>query len=133
MEGKKEFKLVSKITLDHITEDPVKVFYEQYVSILKNIFSLTNKQAMVLAEILYQNWLFKEVINDTELRWRAVFDSQNRKQMQENIDFYGSNFSNCLTDLRKKNILKGQMVDDNLVVFPKGNEFKLLFSFKIVE
>lgn len=133
MEGKKEFKLVSKITLDHITEDPVKVFYEQYVSILKNIFSLTNKQAMVLAEILYQNWLFKEVINDKELRWRAVFDSQNRKQMQENIDFYGSNFSNCLTDLRKKNILKGQMVDDNLVVFPKGNEFKLLFSFKIVE
>lgn len=133
MNGKKEFNLTSKKGLDDITDDSVKVFYNQYVSILKNIFNLTNKQSLVLAEILYQNYLFKDLVIDDELRWRAVFDSQNRKQMQENIDFYGSNFSNCLTDLRKKNILKGQMVDKNLVVFPENNAFSLIFNFSIEE
>lgn len=135
MEGNKVFNIRSKITKDSLTEDPVKIFYNQYVSIIKQIIGITNKQSEVLSELLYQNYLLKDKINDSDFRWRAVFDSQNRKVMQSNIEVPEKNFSNCLTDLRKKNILKGHQIIDNLVVYPKIKEdagaFVLAFKFTI--
>lgn len=133
--GKKEFVLNSKISIHTVTDDPVKLFYIQYVTIIAQLFSLSAKPAETLAEILYQNYRFRNIVTETKYRWITVFDVENRKVMQENLGIEDKNFSNFLTALRKKDVLKGIEVNDKFVVYPDIEEdvvkFELKFNFSI--
>lgn len=134
--GKKQFELVSKISVHTPTDDPIKLFYLQYVAIIGQLYNLSKMQSETLAEILYQNYKFKDIVVEDKYRWITVFDVENRRVMQDNMGIGDRNFGNFLTALRKRNILKGIEVDSNFVVYPKldaeGNVlFNLSFNFKI--
>ncbi len=128
--GKKEFILNSKISIHTVTDDPVKLFYIQYVTIIAQLFSLSTKPAETLAEILYQNYKFRNIVTETKYRWITVFDVENRKVMQENLGIEDKNFSNFLTALRKKDILRGIEVADKFVVYPDIKDDKVIFELK---
>jgi hypothetical protein len=135
MEGSKVFDITSKVTPNTMyADDSAKVFYNQYSGILKSIYSLTNKQTLVVAELLYQNYLLKDKILDDELRWEAVFSKATRKDMQRNLNMTenSSNFGNNITDLRKKDILRGIRIIPQLVVYPNPEgRFSLTFNFQL--
>lgn len=134
--GIKEFALTSEITVNTPTDDPIKLFYIQYVTIISQLFKLSGKQAETLAEILFQNYRFRNIVTETKYRWITVFDVENRRVMQDNIGIGDRNFCNFLTALRKKNILRGIEIDERFIVYPNVTEegvveFDLRFKFNI--
>ena len=133
--GIKEFALKSKVSIHTVTDDPVKLFYIQYVTIIAQLFGLSSKPAETLAEVLYQNYKFRNIVTEAKYRWITVFDVENRRVMQDNLGIGDRNFSNFLTVLRKKDILKGIEVAERFVVYPLVEEnevsFKLSFNFNI--
>lgn len=132
MLGKKEYKIPVKVDLQDEEDNPVKKLYTAFSLLVASMFQLRKKECAVLSEILYQNYRFKDIINDDKLRWNAVMDSENRKLMQENINTNRQTFSNCLTELRKKDLLKGNRVIKNLVAYPdESGKLEIVFKFEI--
>jgi hypothetical protein len=132
--GVKVFPIKSFIDIKTDYADTnAKVFYNQYTTILQHMLGLTNKQALVFAEILYQNYLFLDKVQDKSLRWDAVFSKGNRVVMMGNVGMHTPAFGNNITDLRKKGLLLGIRIPDNLIVYPENNRFQLVFNFKIGE
>lgn len=81
-------------------------FFIQLVELMSSfapIKNLKGKEKMVLAEILYQNYTYKE-FNERE-RNILIFSPENRKEMQRRLNISEDYFNNQLTKLRKNGAL----------------------------
>lgn len=104
-------------------------FFRQYVEILKPILKLRNREADVLAELLFESYKRKD-INSLSDRFRLVFDYDVKLEMQERIKMESAQFSNCLTTLRKKNIIgKGNVINPGYLLNPDGESISFTFKF----
>lgn len=130
--GKGEFKIESKMSVSIEEDNPIRLFYKQYTTIIAQLFGLSKNQTLTLAEILFQNYRFKDIVTETKYRWSTVFDVDNRKVMQDNLQMGDRNFCNYLTALRKKGILRGIAIHNKFVVYPIDNQDKVVFDLRFM-
>ena len=120
-----------------------KKFYRQYIELLQPMLKLRKREADVFAELLYHNYLRRD-ITKKEDRFRLVFDISTRNQIGESLgkrDNEGnlieplSNavIQQALGGLRKKNCIKGIEIRDFFTIMPKEGVFELTFKFVVNE
>ena len=129
------------------TAEP-KLFFRKYVDIIQTImdkkFQLRRREADVLAELLYYNYI-KRDITDAGDRSMIIFDISTRKLMQNNLGrkskkgdktiepLSNAVIQQALGGLRKKGYVKGITLGSFLLAEPTNGKFKLSFSFNIKE
>lgn len=111
----------------------VKYFYKVLLTMMSKfppIKGLMPKEVEVLAEIMLQNYIFKDI--DKQKRHIMIFSTENRGIMQKDLDMKFGSFNDYLSRLRKKGIITQ---DNKLMPFlditPKDNyEFTLKFDIR---
>lgn len=118
-------------------------FYRQYIELLQPMLKLRKREADVFAELLYHNYLKRDIQNPED-RFKLVFDISTRNKIGEALgvkDKQGnlieplSNavIQQALGGLRKKNCIKGITIRDTFTIEPKEGVFELTFKFVVNE
>ena len=105
-------------------------FYRQYIEILQPMLKLRKREADVFAELLYHNYL-KRDIKDAEDRFKLVFDISTRNKISEKLDISNAVIQQALGGLRKKNVIKGITIRETFAVEPENGVFSLHFKFVV--
>lgn len=111
-----------------IREKTLPKLFRAYVEILQPILRLRNREADILAQILYYNNEKKDIVEGD--RFELILSTPYRKKIKENLNIKDSTLQNSLSILRKKGILKDGKVLPELQVFIE-NELDLIFKFKL--
>ena len=107
-------------------------FFRQSLEILKIIPPLNTLRAReldVLSEFLYWNYHYKHLPKDD--RWKIIFDYETKLQMREYISIDEQQFNNCMTSLRKKNVMKKRAIENTYGINPETPS--ITFEFKLNE
>lgn len=115
------------ITIKKSTEE----FFRAYIEILRPFLNkLTNKEADILAEIVHQNYI-KRDIKDKSDRFKLILDSDNRRLIEDKLGITSHTFRNALTSFKAKRLSnESNEIKDICLVIPDKN-FKLVFNFII--
>lgn len=106
-----------------------KKFFRQYVETLQPVLKLRAKEADVLSSLLYQSYLRKDINNLTD-RFKLVFDYDTRIKIQEDLKMSTPVFRNCLSRLRRKNIIiKQNVIEPRYLVNPEEDTFSIKYTF----
>lgn len=106
-----------------------KKYFRLHLELIRSIPPLDGlryKELDVLAELLYWNYMFKDVSKDE--RWKLIFNYDTKLKMRESIFMEADQFNNCLTSLRKKGIIKGKSVISDFGVDPDNPFIKIDFK-----
>lgn len=104
-------------------------FFRQYVEILKPICKLRDREADVLAELLYQAYIRKDINNLID-RFKLVFDYDTKIKMQDDIGMSTAVFRNCITQLRKKKIIgKNNVINLFYLINPDDDIVSIKYNF----
>jgi hypothetical protein len=118
-----------------------RVFFKKYVDIIESLMDkkskLRKREAEVLAELLYHDYLKRGIENEAD-RSMIIFDISTRRKIQESLGSDKRPLSNAIIQqalggLRKKGYVKGITLGSIVKVVPKDGKYKLIFSFKMVE
>lgn len=90
--------------------------------------TLRYKELDVLSQILYWNYVYKDV--PKEDRSRLIFHYDNKIKMSDSIFMELSQFNNCLTSLKKKGVLKDKMAVSDFGVNPDNPVLQVDFKIK---
>ena len=108
---------------------PKDKIYKGYVELIKPFLpKITNQEADVLGELIKQYNLKKDIENNSD-KFKLIFESSNRRKMEQSLDITSASFRNIIHSLKKKKLI----TEDNelrelfLIIFE--NEFKLSFNF----
>ena len=108
-------------------------FFREWLEMMKQappLNKLRNKELDVLSQIMFSNDMEKEIVNP-EKRAKIIFDYSNKQQMMTAIGMNNNSFANCITRLRKLNLLrKGNLLHKSLDIHPNP-EYEVLFSFQL--
>mgnify|MGYP003630827154 CR=1 FL=1 len=117
-------------------------FYRQYIELLQPILNLRKREADVFAELLYHNYLRREIQNADD-RFRLVFDISTRNQIGTALGTKDRNgnitplsnavIQQALGGLRKKNVIQGIKLREAFTIAPEGGVFNLTFKFVVNE
>tara|TARA_R110002012_G_scaffold59679_10_gene156338 strand:+ start:416 stop:883 length:468 start_codon:yes stop_codon:yes gene_type:complete len=105
-------------------------FYSHYLKMLQPILQLRKREADVFAELLYHNFLRRNISNKED-RAILVFNTATRKKIQEKLGISNAVIQQALGGLRKKNAIIGINLRESFTVEPKDGVFKLTFNFKV--
>lgn len=106
-----------------------KKFFRQYVEILKPICKLRGRDADVLAELLYQSYIRKD-INSLSDRFRLIFDYNTKMTICEELNMGIAGFGNSLTQLRRKGVIgKGNVINPGYLINPDDDIVSIKYSF----
>lgn len=106
----------------------IERFFIQYLDILSPITRIQGKEAEVLAELMYQNYLKSHI--PEEDRFKLIFSPIMRSSMINRLDTSGPIFRNAITKLRKL----GAIIDNRLhpaYVLLLDKEMNINFKFKL--
>ena len=120
---------MTKKTITMPEVEPRK-FYRQYIEILQPILKLRKREADVFAELLYHNYL-KRDIKDAEDRFKLVFDISTRNKISDRLNISNAVIQQALGGLRKKNVIKGITLRETFAVEPEDGVFSLHFKFVV--
>tara|TARA_B100001939_G_scaffold333596_2_gene333715 strand:- start:60 stop:476 length:417 start_codon:yes stop_codon:yes gene_type:complete len=120
---------MTKKTITMPEVEPRK-FYRQYIEILQPILKLRKREADVFAELLYHNYL-KRDIKDAEDRFKLVFDISTRNKISDRLNISNAVIQQALGGLRKKNVIKGITLRETFAVEPEDGVFNLHFKFVV--
>ena len=107
-------------------------FFRQYIELLQPMLKLRQREADVFAELLYHNYL-KRDIKDTADRFKLVFDISTREKMQDYLKISNSVIQQALGGLRKKGVIKGITLRESFIIVPQDGVFSLTFKFVVEE
>ena len=103
-------------------------FFNQILELFSSfnpIKKLRKGERIVLAEIMYQNYILRDI--DSSIRRNTVFSKETRELMCNNLKLPRSGFNNVTASLRRNGILDK---DNNLIqplhIFPEDT-----FTFKV--
>jgi hypothetical protein len=87
----------------------------------------------VIAGLLIQYFKYKEKIEDDSIVWKMVFDYSTKCEIRDKLQMKEANMNNILTSLRKKKILKNNMLIKSFIpnIDIDTKEFKLVYNFKV--
>lgn len=107
-------------------------YFKQYLNILKPLLvpKLSNGELNILAELMYLNYKYKNI--DVKSRGKLIFDYDSKISIINNLNTSLATLNNVITILRKKNYIKANIINPNLVIDPDINT-KLGFHFIIEE
>lgn len=107
-------------------------FYRAYVEILKPFLKeITSREADVFAELLYFNYIKRDIPNIKD-RFKIILDTDIRKEITLYLNITDDIFRNCLSKLRKRQLLKeDNTISDIYLVIPTKNKFSITFEFVI--
>lgn len=110
-----------------------KKFFRQYIEVLKPICDVRDREADVLASLLYQSYLRKD-INNLKDRFKLVFDYDTKIKIQEELNMTTAVLRNCISQLRKKGIIgKDNVILPQYLINPDDEIFSLKYNFILKE
>lgn len=119
--------------MDIIFKPNLRKSFRQYVEILQPMIKCTAKEADILAEFMYHNYINRDI--PERARNEFVFGTATRKKIRETLEMSSGSFNNNMSSLRKRGILKEDALPQKLQVSPKetsqGLKFNLNFHFII--
>lgn len=105
-----------------------RAFFDQVLELFSSfnpIKSLRKGERIVLAEIMYQHYKYKEL--EPNIRRNTVFSKEVREEMCDNLKLPRSGFNNVTAALRRNSILdKSNNLIKPLHIYPEDT-----FSFKV--
>jgi len=119
-------------------------FYRQYIELLQPLLQLRKREADVFAELLYHNYLKRDIKNPED-RFKLVFDISTRNKIGEALGqrdkktgeliepLSNAVIQQALGGLRKKNCIKGITIRDTFTIEPEEGVFNLTFKFVVNE
>jgi hypothetical protein len=122
---------VSKKTVTLPSTD-ARTFYRRYLELLQPMLRLRKREADVLAELLYHNYLKRDITNEDD-RAELVFHISTRRKIQEYLKISNPVIQQALGGLRKKELIKGIKFRNFVVVEPEDGVFSLTFKFVVQE
>lgn len=78
---------------------------------------------------MYYNNKYKHLEN--EVREKMVFDTDTRTRIRQKLKVSEATFNNCLTELRKKNVIAENRLSRTYNIFINGEKEELTFRFII--
>jgi hypothetical protein len=135
-------KRVSEKTVTLPSTD-ARTFYRRYLELLQPMLKLRKREADVLAELLYHNYLKRDIANEED-RAELVFHISTRRKISKYLgkrDKEGnvieplSNpvIQQALGGLRKKGLISGIKFRNFVLVEPEDGVFSLTFRFVVKE
>jgi predicted Zn-dependent protease len=114
-------------------ETNIELFYRQILELFSNfnpIKDLRQAEIKVLAELMRQNYLYKEL--KEHLRRNIIFSQENKQEMCEKLNISRYSFNNSMSILRKANIIsKDNLLIKALLIFPEDvYTFNVTFKIK---
>ena len=106
-----------------------KVFFIQFLDILSPITKITGKESEVLAELMLQNYNKRHIPLDD--RFKLIFSSEFRKQMQTNLNVSGPVFRNCISKLRKLKVIVDNRLNEYYNIDNLDDELQIIFNWEI--
>jgi hypothetical protein len=119
-----------KTKLITINSNNHKQFYKQYLEIVNPFFNLSNREISVVSLIMYYTYVFRS-IEDLDHRMTAVFSTTCKADIRDELDLTKEYFNNLIFRLRKKGILKGNLINSNLYIPIDENTYELKFNFNV--
>ncbi len=108
-----------------------KEFFRYYIELIKPFLNkITNKEADILAELIYQNYLKKDIKNKID-RFKLILESSNRRKIENNLNISSSAFRNGLNSLKNRKILDDNNLIKDIFLIEPTDTFELTFNFKI--
>jgi len=113
----------------------IQKFYKQVISLMASfapIKDLNKRQKELLAELLYQNYKFRYIKEDS--RFLVLFSTENRKKIQEKVNMNAGIFDQNLSLLRNAGIiLPGNKLPTFLCRILPADTFEFTILFNIIK
>ena len=113
-------------------ETSKRKYFRQMLELLKSIppiSNLTKANIDVLAELLYYNYMYKNI--DIVIRHKILFDYETKVKIREFLNINAASLDNIFTSLRKKGFINSRGLVSDLGIDPDKRDIDLLFKFKI--
>lgn len=111
----------------------LKDLFSAYLTILKPLNKLRDKEIDLMAYLLYQNELEKDTILKEDDRWNKILGTDGRVKIMQDLNISQYNLNNYLSSLRKKNAIVNNRVSKYYI--PKiendTKNFQIIFNFNI--
>jgi hypothetical protein len=118
-----------EITFNFTTEQKM---FKAFVTTMQPVLNLRDREADVFAQLLYYNFLKKDIKNLKD-RFELVFSTKTKKLIMQNLDIKDSILQNTLSILRKKNLIINNEIPLKFHIYPTDNKIELTFNFKLKE
>ena len=116
-------------------------FYRQFIELLQPILGLRKREADVFAELLYHNYLRRNIENEDD-RFKLVFDISTREKIGRTLGkrnekgeliqpLSNAVIQQALGGLRKKNLISGIKIRKAYTIEPSSGVFALTFKFVV--
>jgi len=120
--------------MDIVFKPSLRKSFRQYVELLQPLIKCTPKEADILAEFMYHNYLNRDIPD--RARNEFVFGTSTRKKIREHLDMSSGSFNNNMSSLKKRGILKENELPKKLRASPKPYKdgqykFELTYHFII--
>ena len=113
----------------------LKGLFLRWLELTVMFHKLTEKERKVLALLLYYHFILKKDITNPKILWKMVFDYDTKMKIKEELDMKDASFQNLLTALRKKNIIKDNMIVPTYIPDLEANAtgFKIIYNLNIID
>jgi hypothetical protein len=116
-----------EITFNFTTEQKM---FKAFVTTMQPVLNLRDREADVFAQLLYYNFLKKDIKNLKD-RFELVFSTKTKKLIMQNLNIKDSILQNTLSILRKKNLIINNEIPLKFHIYPTDNKIELTFNFKL--
>lgn len=98
---------------------PIRTAFRTYIEFMRPFLNgATSKELDVLSELIYQNYLKKDIPNIKD-RFLIILNSTNRREIETILKTSPASFRNCLFSLKEKQILnENYEVRNSLLIYP---------------
>lgn len=103
-------------------------FFKFYVSLLNPLLKLTKREQEVLSVLLliyYTNLSNPQV--DT-----LIFSQPIKRQIRAHLNLSEPSLNNSMTILRKKEVIKDNKINRNLLKFPEDNKININYTIELI-
>lgn len=94
-------------------------------------YKLRKSEINVAAELVYKYNEIRKNNDDQDTIYAMLMSKPSLEDMREKLNLNKNNFNVILSHLRSKNFLIGSKINKVFIPNLTGDEFRLLFSFKI--
>lgn len=128
-----ENKIVDK-AISRIPCNKEDNFFNYWVEFLKPFNKLTNKEMIVLAELLKKRHQLTKIISDNSVLASVLFSSEVRSEIREKLNISSAHFNGIMKKFKDNNIIdKTNNINPKLIPriteTSKGFQFVLYFDF----
>jgi len=112
-----------------------KKVYRQIVEVIRSIpplDMLRNRDLEVLAILMYYNFKYREVKDET-IRWRIINSPSTKKEMEESISMSDDIFNNNMSHIRKAGLLDKDNKIPSFLQVIITDKYEVKFNFNIKE